>query len=195
MQAEIMEMGGIARLDREVHLCLSEMRRGDAIRAIQKFVERIIFDAASVAKVFVSAELDELCKTIALMRPSSIGSNPSADLSIGHEEDGGTIILVSELSRAGGHNELVRDIIRLNLFVAPIYVVQTDCFERCDSELSEAFGKEVGVPVYQVTGESLDEKFDWILGFAQTRHPVNLLLLAHNQDALAISAAFAAKVF
>lgn len=39
---------------------------GAALLAVQQFVEQVIFDPASVTKVFASLELDMLCKAVAL---------------------------------------------------------------------------------------------------------------------------------
>ncbi len=158
---------------------------GAALSMVQQFVEKVIFNPASVAKVFVSGELDAICKTIASQKLELVDARCV--------DARGTVILVSELSMAGGHNELIKDIVRLKLFPDPVVVVQTDCFERLDKEVLMAFTASAGIETVQPIGNDLNEKFSWLLDFLQRETPRKFLVLSHNQDALAISVAFAAK--
>ena len=157
---------------------------GAALSALQSFVERVIFNPASVAKVFASVELDSLCKQIALQKTVSFDLTSS-------RISRGTVILVSELSKAGGHNELIKDIVRLELFPRPIVIVQTDCFDRLDGDLLKPFAEDVGVEIHTAKGQSSDQKFSWLVDFLRQAPPEKLVLLAHNQDSLAVCAAFA----
>ncbi|RZL53663.1 MAG: glycosyltransferase, partial [Variovorax sp.] len=164
----------------------AQQESGAALLALQRFVEHVIFDPTSVAKVFTSLELDLLCKAVALQKTKTLGPVESAACA-------GTVILVTELSRAGGHNELIKDIVRLKLFPQPVSIVLTDCFERHDDEISNAFAAGSGIEVRRVEGLGLDAKFSWIVDSLRRSPPEKILLLAHNQDALAVAAAFAAQ--
>jgi glycosyltransferase involved in cell wall biosynthesis len=159
---------------------------GAALLAVQQFVEQVIFDPASVTKVFASLELDMLCKAVALRKTQALGPAGSAD-------GAGTLILATELSKAGGHNELIRDIVRLKLFPEPLRLVLTDCFERIDMDVAKSFAAEAGIGVCRAEGGSLGEKFSWLVESVRHAPPEKILLLAHNQDALAIATAFAAQ--
>jgi glycosyltransferase involved in cell wall biosynthesis len=179
---------GLVQLTSTVERLIGDKRFGDALGAVQRFVERVIFDPASVARVFASAELDALCKTIAMAGLRAKSEPPPAPTT-----PGGTVILVSELSLAGGHNELLRDIVRLRLFPVPVRIVQTDCFDRVDEQVSRDFSTETGVAIQRAEGDDLGAKFDGIIDLLSASMPRNMLLLVHNQDALAIASAFAAK--
>ncbi|MGI4779704.1 MAG: rhamnan synthesis F family protein [Janthinobacterium lividum] len=159
---------------------------GAALLALQFFVERVIFDPTSVAKVFASLELDMLCKAVAVQKTKALGAPGSTKFS-------GTFILATELSKAGGHNELIKDIVRLKLFPEPVSIVLTDCFERHDDELSKSFAADSGIEIRRAEGRGLDEKFSWLVDFLRRMPSEKILLLAHNQDSLAVSAAFGAK--
>lgn len=159
---------------------------GAALSALQQFVEKVIFNPASVAKVFTSLDLDQLCKAVALEKSQSLVFRRPADCR-------GTVILVSELSKAGGHNELIKDIARLKLFPEPLSIVQTDCFDRVDDAVSKSFGEIASIDVQTLDGAGIDEKFEALVASLHRAPPEKLLLLAHNQDALAVAAAFAAK--
>lgn len=177
---------GTAELAARVGEHVDAREFGAALSALQQFVEQVIFDPASVAKVFTSLDLDLLCKKIALAKSRSLESPVPADRR-------GTVILVSELSKAGGHNELIKDIARLGLFPGPLSIVQTDCFDRVDDAVSKSFGESAGVDVQALDGAGIDEKFEVLVASLRRAPPEKLLLLAHNQDALAVAAAFAAK--
>lgn len=179
-------LSGTAELAARVGERVEARDFGAALSALQQFVERVIFNPASVAKVFTSLDLDLLCKAIALEKSRSLDSRVPADCR-------GTVILVSELSKAGGHNELIKDIVRLGLFPGPLSIVQTDCFDRLDDAVSQSFGESAGIDVQRVAGTGIDEKFDALVASLRSAPPEKLLLLAHNQDALAVAAAFAAK--
>jgi glycosyltransferase involved in cell wall biosynthesis len=180
----------LAQLSSTVHRLVDEARLGDALEAIRSFVEQVIFNPASTAVVFTSPELDTLCKTVAKAKVATDAGTAAITGAGGVRA--GTVILVSELSRAGGHNELIKDILRLELFAAPVRIVQTDCFERQEADVSEAFAAEAGVDVQVAGGRSKEKKFSWLVSFLRETQPETLLLLAHNQDALAVAAAFAA---
>lgn len=175
---------GAEELSAEVVEEIRAQKFGTALSALQSFVERVIFNPASVAKVFASIELDSLCKQIALQKAMSFDVIPS-------RISRGTVILVSELSKAGGHNELIKDIVRLALFPRPIVIVQTDCFDRLDGDLLKPFAEDVGVEIHRAKGQSSDQKFCWLVDFLREAPPEKLVLLAHNQDSLAVCAAFA----
>lgn len=186
MQSEAQRDDRLAVLSSTVRGLVEEKKHGEALLALKTFVQRVIFNPSSTARVFASVELDALCKTVALSKTGVLVERVPAPAI-------GTVILVSELSKAGGHNELIKDIVRLKLFPAPVRIVQTDCFERADAEVSRAFVEAVGVDVRQPVDSGFEEKFSWLVELLRREPPEKLLLLAHNQDSLAVSAAFAAQ--
>ncbi|SDP44845.1 Glycosyl transferases group 1 [Rhodoferax sp. OV413] len=186
MQVVEQRKGLISVLESNVHAGVKRGEFGKALEAVRTFAEDIIFDPASVAKVFVSSELDFLCKHIGETKARGLLTQPV-------QGGVGTLILASEISKAGGHNELIKDIVRLHLFENPVSLLLTDCFSRVDSKLCEDFSLENGLPVEVLSGRDEEEKFSNILQLIYSRPIKNLVLLTHNQDALGVAAAFAAK--
>lgn len=173
----------IALLESEVCTLVDCGRFGEAIDAIRQFVECVIFNQRSVGKVFASVDLDRLCQYIGGM---------AADVSGKYEniKKSGTVILVTELVKAGGHVELIKEIIRLKLFEAPVSILLTDCFARADNEIAAEFLATYGVTVAAAVGATSHERFFWLLNRLRSLEPITLVLLTHNQDSLGIATAY-----
>ena len=186
MQIVEQKKGLISALESAVHVGVGRGEFGKALESVRTFAEDIIFDPASVATVFVSPELDLLCKHIGEAKASSLVTEQV-------QARVGTLILASEISKAGGHNELIKDIVRLHLFDMPVSLVLTDCFSRLESKLPADFSFENKIPVDVLTGRDDEEKFSNILQLIFSRPSKRLVLLTHNQDALGVASAFAAK--
>ena len=186
MQVVEQRKGLISVLKSDVYANVEKGEFGKALEAVRTFAEDIIFDPASVAKVFVSPELDLLCKHIGEAKTRNLVTEQI-------EARAGTLILASEISKTGGHNELIKDIVRLHLFDSPVSLVLTDCFSRLDSKLSADFSLEHQIPVDVLTGRDDEEKFSNTLQLICSRPSKRLVLLTHNQDALGVASAFATK--
>lgn len=186
MQVVEPRKGLISVLKSDVHVGVVKREFGKALEAIRNFTEEVIFDPASVAKVFVSPELDLLCKQIGEAKASTLVTKQL-------KARVGTLILASEISKAGGHNELIKDIVRLHLFESPVSLMLTNCFSRLDSKFSADFSLENQIPVDVLIAGDDEEKFSNILQRICSLAPKRLVLLTHNQDALGVVSAFAAK--
>ena len=178
------ESTSIADLESQVYALVECDKFGDALDAIRQFVESVIFNQRSVGKVFASADLDKLCRYI-----GEVAANKTEINSPNLIERKGTVILATELVKAGGHVELIKDIIRLKLFDAPISILLTDLFDRVDDGLIVDFSVTYGVTVEVAKGRTSSGRLEWLLKHLCNLAPTTLVLLTHNQDSVGIAAA------
>jgi hypothetical protein len=160
---------------------------GEALDVIRRFVETVIFDYQSGGWVFADTRIDALCRDIG----KSVAANSANAGATKLHGQAGTTILVTELVRAGGHVELLKDIIRLQLFAGPIHIVVTDLFERVDEAFLADFAESHGVTVERARGESSSRRMESVLQSLRIRSAHTLVLMVHNQDSIGIAAAHA----
>ncbi|WP_095130193.1 glycosyltransferase family 4 protein [Pseudomonas sp. Irchel s3h14] len=166
------------------YICRSQY--GDAMACIRSFAEQVINDPASIGVVFASRELDALCRMLA------DAYYYYADRCHVPEREGqGTVILASELVRAGGHTELIKDYLALGLFESPVRVALTDLFNRIDHASINEWESLLGCEVFVVTETGLDGKLDALTARLGEWNPSTVLTLGHNQDIVCIVAAHA----
>lgn len=171
------------RLQESVTKCISQSGYGDAMVRIKSFVELVINDPESVGVVFASRELDTLCRTLA---DAYYGSSTHVT-----GEGRGTIILASELVRAGGHVELIKDYLALGLFESPVRVVLTDLFNRFDLATTAEWASLLGCEVLVAEQDALDAKLEAVSTWLHKFAPSTILTLGHNQDVVCVVAAHA----
>ncbi|TKC91787.1 glycosyltransferase family 4 protein [Trinickia terrae] len=172
------------RLQETVMKRLSQSLYGDAMVCIKSFTEQVINDPESVGIVFASRELDTLCRTLA--------DAYYADRRHAPEREGrGTVILASELVRAGGHVELIKDYLALGLFESPVRIALTDLFNRVDHAAINEWESLLGCEVFIATETELDGKLDALAVRLSEWNPSTILTLGHNQDVVCVVAAHA----
>ena len=176
----------ITILREDVHRLLKLGDTGAALDRVQFFVDSIINNPRAVTRVLGSVELDDICQDIA----SSITSVDDQPAIVGS----GTVIIASELSRAGGHEEVIRDLIALDLLEEPVSVLLTDCFGRADRSMASEFAEENRVSVKIAEGPDSGSRFDNVLKVLRDENPKKLLLFFHHQDAIGMCAALVAAI-
>ncbi len=92
-------------LKTKVHALVECDQFGDALDAIRQFVEFVVKDSRSVAKVFASEKLDKLCCQVGESYAQSDGVSSSKLV-----KNNGTILLATELVKAGGQVEVAEGI-------------------------------------------------------------------------------------
>ena len=164
------------------YICRSQY--GDAMACIRSFAEQVINDPASIGVVFASRELDALCRMLA-------DAYYADRCHVPEREGQGTVILASELVRAGGHVELIKDYLALGLFESPVRVALTDLFNRIDHASINEWESLLGCEVFVVSETGLDGKLDALTARLGEWNPSTVLTLGHNQDIVCIVAAHA----
>ena len=174
----------LATLTSKVHNLVENGKLGDALDEIRQFVEFIVQDPKSMAKVFASEDIDKLCRFVgeAAAIAEEIPSYPQ-------EVRSGTVILITELVKAGGHVELIKDIIRLKLFDGPVCILITDIIDRVDHAVITDFLQTCKVPIEVATGHSSDERLKCVIKRLRELAPSTLVLLTYNHDSVGVSAA------
>ncbi|MEI8396593.1 MAG: hypothetical protein WCF85_17815, partial [Rhodospirillaceae bacterium] len=155
-------------------------RYGEALVTLWYAVEFIHNRPRSVGRVLVSRDMDDLCRLVA----HAVDAPPTADV-----VPTGTVFLLTELSRAGGHIEVLKDYVRLNMFPKPLSIVLTDCFSRADDGIAQEIGAYLGVSVEVVRADNTQDRFFAVVNRLSTRPPQTLILLTHHQDSVGLAAA------
>lgn len=162
---------------------ISQAQYGDAMTLIKSFAERVINDPESIGVVFASRELDSLCVKLA---DACYADHPAPVA-----ERQGTVVLATELVKAGGHVELIKDYLALGLFESPVRVVLTDLFNRIDHASIEEWSSLLGCEVLIAADTRLDGKLDAVSTWLGEWNPSSVLSFGHNQDVVCIVAAHA----
>jgi hypothetical protein len=173
-------------IEQEVDGHLRDRRVGGALDAIRDAVDTVINHPRSVARVYASFRLDRLCERVALAVPEIMPAPVSHT-----GQGGGTVIVATELAAAGGHVEVIKDLIRLGDIPQPIDLFLTNNFERIDASTQQGHAALIGVPLGIAAGQGSGERLDSTMAFLRERRPDTLVLLVHNQDATGIVAGLA----
>jgi len=134
--------------------------------------------------VYASFQLDELCQRIAQSLLDEPWARRATD-----EPQGGTVILATELVAAGGHVEVIKDLVRLNGLAPPVHLLLTNNFNRINIDEHKGYAAAMQLPMTVADGFTPFERIQSIIQFLQATRPRNLVLLVHNQDAVGITAA------
>lgn len=174
----------IAAVEADVQCYLDSKNFDAALEAVRDAVDSVINNQRSVARVYASFQLDQLCQQIA----QSLLQEPWTQRPAG-EPQGGTVILATELVAAGGHVEVIKDLVRLNGVAAPVHLLLTNNFNRINIDAHKGYAAAMQLPLTVAEGVTPFERIQSIIQFLQARRPENLVLLVHNQDAVGITAA------
>lgn len=159
----------------------------EAMLHIKSFVEQIINEPESVGVVFASREVDALCEQLADAYYSQREAQPAHAV-------GGTVILASELVKAGGHVELMKDYLALELFESPVRVALTNVFNRFDHATIAEWESLLNCEVYVAPHLELDGKLDALTARLEEWRPSTIVAMGHNQDVVCVVAAHAPGV-
>lgn len=172
------------RLQETVVECIAKQQFGDAMTRIKLFVEEVINDPETVGVVLASRELDSLCETLADAYYCDRHGEPA-------NAGRGTVILASELVKAGGHVELIKDYLALELFEAPVRVALTDLFNRIDRDHIDEWEALLGCEVFIAEESSLGDKLGVLTARLAEWKPCTIVSVGHNQDVVCVMSAFA----
>ena len=170
-------------LGAEVYSALSRHAVGNALDLLHLYVDRIINDVRATSRVLSSKQCDDLCREI-----SSNVVDEVVDVETHINPQFSTVFLLSEIIEAGGHIELLKDYIGLELFSKPCIIV-TNLFSRQNLQIVEKFCQENNVEVFVVTAVDSLSRLRETRALLKKISPQKLILLNHHQDSGAIVAA------
>lgn len=176
----------LAEVARTVRQCLADGALAGALDAVRDTADTVINNQRSVARVYASRHLDKLCEEIAQAISRDATPQPSMPNS-----GGGTVILATELAAAGGHVEVIKDLVRLGDIPQPAELLLTDNFQRIEASVQQGYADAVGIPLRIATGADSGERLRDALAFLAERRPHTVVLLVHNQDATGVVAGLA----
>lgn len=173
-------------VEQSVHRCIDDKDFDGALDAIKDAVDSIINNQRSVARVYASRRLDRLCELVAkaARRTSHVGAG-------NHQQDGGTVIMATELAAAGGHVEVIKDLARLGSIPAPVSLFLTDSFKRIDPSAQRGYAASIGAPLRIAERPGSGARMREALAYLTAQRPHTVVLLVHNQDSAGIVAALA----
>lgn len=151
---------------------------------IQAFVQAVILDRRSVAKVFADRELDQWCQRLgrAIVEEQREVTRAKPDETVD------SVIVATELYRAGGHSAVVQDLVLTGRLGKRVTIILTDALHTADpSIVEERFGDSVTCEVAPYG--NLEQKLRWVTDRLAALHPRRLLLFNHHHDPVAIAAA------
>ena len=156
---------------------------GDALVEIANFSGSVITDPITIGKIFSSNSLDELCRDVGVQYKNSLIATPKSKVS-------GTIVLATQLVQAGGHVEVIKDLLRLKVLKEPVSIVLTGFLAQSDETIISEFKASYGVDVIALKAENNNELFAEINNALSNLAAENLLLISYNHDSFAIAAAY-----
>jgi hypothetical protein len=168
----------------EIAVLLDDGDVDSALTRIQTFVQAVILDRRSVAKVFADPLLDIWCQRIGAAVVADLPMCPSsADI-----DRADCVILATELYRTGGHSAVIEDLLLTGKFGPNTVVLLTDALHTADPAITnERFGASVKGEVAPAGG--LADKLRWTVSRLQALRPRRLILFNHNHDPVAVAAA------
>ncbi len=146
---------------------------------IVEFVESIIAHENSIARVFSSRELDQLC--IELGRSLPLETPTSRD-------DERTVYLVTALAKAGGHTRVLLDLIRADPNPKHTVLVSNTQHDLRPGDLNDLFDDERAQVEIAPLG-NLGERLAWLQKRLFELRPKRTYILQHHFDPLCIAAA------
>ncbi len=178
-----MSIYNLSEVKRSTEDALEARDMAGALDIVRNSVDIVINNQRSVARTLASKELDDMCRNIATSYLKNDDFRASSKSTVG------TVILATELAKAGGHVELIKDYIQSGEFPQPITLVLTDCFDRIDDVLSTEFSQRFDVSVVAVKSKDSRQRLDLLTEHLREISPQKILLVTHNQDSVAIVAA------
>ncbi|WP_299868645.1 hypothetical protein [uncultured Roseobacter sp.] len=176
----------ITALRSEVHQQLAAGRIGAALDAVRGLADSVLTNPRAVTRVLGSRELDALCEHIA-----RAATTEHAEAEARRE---GTVILATKLVEAGGHVELIKDFISLNLFEEPATILLTNSFGDSDTRVAAGFAETQGTHVDTALGTDTTTRFEAVKQYLEDKRPETLVVVVNNNDIIGICAALAAPV-
>jgi len=166
----------------EIDILISQKQWNKVISEIAVFVGAVTNDADSCGIVFSSSELDQACQKIARAYQAL------------HEKDNspkrskfGTLVIITEVPKYGGHISLLRDLINLEMLEKPVNILATNYLvNTVDNSSFENYCRDKGIIFLNLRIADSKNILEEMQNIFNQFSPKNLMLMAHNHDALAL---------
>jgi glycosyltransferase involved in cell wall biosynthesis len=155
----------------------------DAISQIISFVESVMSDKRSLAKVFGSPILDNLCQKIGSIDFNNRSLTSQIKLTTNPDL---VIYLATELYITGGHTAVIEDLIKSQPQKQHL-ILLTDLFCRGQSDSIKQRFSALPVNIEWAIEENYIDKLHWVQDKLVSYCPNQVFLFNHHQDAVAIA--------
>ena len=171
------------KFEKEIIQKISRLELEEAINSIVDGVHEIINDPGSVALVFGSKRLDELCLKIGKTAYERIKHELRTEAPINSDT---VVSIASYLAPYGGHTLVLEDLIKAQPNKKHIILI-TDLFRNIDiGFLEKRFGHLAQIKILPNVNSL--KKLDLLMIELAELAPEQIFLFNHHQDAVAISA-------
>jgi hypothetical protein len=158
-----------------------------ALRSVMQFVQAVIRDPRTIAKVFADRSLDAFCQGVGARVLSSLP--PAAITSTNAVMTGAPVYLATELYATGGHTAVLEDLLKSGCFPGQSTILLTNTRESADLPTIERRFAPYGVNIECAPDGDLKSRLIWILRRLQSLQPSHLFLFNHHEDCVAVAAA------
>ncbi|MFP3553202.1 hypothetical protein SB861_21160 [Paraburkholderia sp. SIMBA_049] len=164
------------------------MAAGDiesALRLIQDFVQSVVRDPRTVAKIFASHSLDVFCRDVGARVLAGL---PASETTNGAAESG-PVFLATELYSTGGHSAVLEDLLKGGSFPGRAVILLTNVMGTANLEVIRQRFAPYDVDVLCAPDVGLEGKLVWLFKRLRDLRPTHLFLFNHHQDSVAVAAA------
>ncbi|APR35215.1 hypothetical protein [Paraburkholderia sp. SOS3] len=156
-----------------------------ALRLIQEFVQSVIGDPRTVAKIFANNSLDTFCRDLGARVLESL---PASNKKNGAGECG-PVFLATELYSTGGHTAVLEDLLKGGSFPGRAVILLTNLMGTANLEVIQQRFAPYDVDVQCAPDAGPEAKLVWLLERLRDLHATHLFLFNHHQDSVAVAAA------
>jgi len=156
--------------------------RGDLAAALQMivdFVLSVILHENSVARVFASRNLDQLCIDLGRVWPLEKPTSRDTER---------TVYLVTALAKVGGHTRVLKDLMRADPNPKHTVLVSNTQHDLRPGDLEDLFS-DTGAQIEIAPTGNLAERLKWLQGRLSGLRPARTYILQHHFDPICIAAA------
>lgn len=156
-----------------------------ALVKLANVVDSVVHDDRSVAKVFSSPALDQLCKDIGYRAMANLGDDGGRP----YLSDGAPVVIVaSEVYSFGGHTRVIEDFINNSEGKEGAVVLLTNLFGAAVEKLQDPAALRAKAKILVAPDVNLYEKLVWLRRMLRDLAPKRVYFFHHHQDSAAVAA-------
>lgn len=156
-------------------------RLDEALRAIERIVDDVFCEQLNTAEIFADAGLDAACQAIGAASLVRLGPAPAVT------PGGPPVFIASMLQRSGGHTAVLADIARHTGQGATVLLTGVAGPTRLD-KLAHLFRGIEPLRFEQAPRGDRAGKLAWLQSRLRTLAPLNVWLVNHHADSVAVAA-------
>ncbi|KVO55709.1 hypothetical protein [Burkholderia stagnalis] len=177
----------VDQLVRDASLSMEGGEVDRALRLPLEFVQKVIRDPRTVARIFADRSLDIFCRDLGSRVLAAMGrvdaTSEGATGGVNH------VFLATELYATGGHTAVVEDLLKIKCFDGQPIILLTNVLGTAKLDVIARRFEPYGVIIECAPDGTLESRLLWTLRRLRALRPAQLLLFNHHQDSVAVAAA------